>query len=82
MVINESEAYERYRATKQMYYNNDKFHTFVNKVCNSYKYDIEFCFNIKTVQDVGEYYAGLKDASELGPVNLDICECEAEDKSC
>ena len=80
MKNDENEAYKRYLRAKELYNSNEKFHTFVNKVCNTYKYDLEFCLTVKTVQDVGEYYAGAKSAEEIGPVNLELCECE--DKSC
>ena len=74
------ESYERYKKAKQLYDTNEKFHLFVNRCCETYKYDLDFAFNVKTIQDVGEYYENNIDAADLPPVNLEPCECE--DKSC
>ena len=75
-----SESYEKYKFTQQLYDTNEEFHKFVNKCCNTYKYSIEFAFSVCTIQDVAEYYAGKKSASEVRPIDPEPCECE--DKSC
>lgn len=72
-------AYERYLKTKKLYDTNEKFHKYVNRCCETYKYELEFAFNVLTIQEVGEYYAGERDVKNLPPVNL--CELE-EDKAC
>lgn len=72
-------AYDRYLKTKKLYDTNEKFHKYVNRCCETYKYDLEFAFNVLTIQDVGEYYAGERDVKDLPPVNLDGV---FDDKSC
>lgn len=71
--------YDRYLEARKLYNTNEKFHTFVNKCCESYKYDLEFALTVKTIQDVGKYYAdGILPE---GPVCIN-CEGLEEDKSC
>lgn len=74
-------AYDRYLKTKKLYDTNEKFHKFVNRCCETYKYDLEFAFNVLTIQDVGEYYAGERKGEDLSPAVLSCCDI-CDDKSC
>lgn len=71
--------YERYLKAKELYDKNEKFHTFVNRCCETYKYDLEFALTVKTIQEVGEYYANGTMPEK--PINIDKSIFE-EDKSC
>lgn len=71
--------YDRYLESKKLYDTNEKFHTFVNRCCETYGYDLEFALTVKTIQDVGEYYE--KDILPGGPVCVS-CEGLEDDKAC
>ena len=72
-------GYDAYKKAKDIYNKNEKFHTFVNRCCETYKYDLEFALTVKTIQDVGDYYAN--GTLPEGPVCINFKELE-EDKSC
>lgn len=72
-------AYERYLKTKKLYDANEEFHKYVNRCCETYKYDLEFAFSVQTIQDVGDYYANGTMPEK--PVCIS-CEGLEEDKSC
>lgn len=71
--------YDRYLEAKKLYNTNEKFHTFVNRCCESYGYDLYFALTVKTIQDVGEYYEN--NILPEGPVCVS-CELEGDDKAC
>lgn len=64
-----------------LYNNNKDCKIFIDRICKSYGYSLDFCLTIQTVRDVCDYYA--KKQEDVVTVAVDICECDlTEDKSC
>lgn len=72
---------------KQLYYENDKFKKYVDRLMNPKKRysgrSLDDVLKLKIVREVGDYYDknSVTPESPLSPVSPhDFCECE--DKSC
>lgn len=64
-----------------LYLHNSKFKNYVDRVCKSYQFRVEFALLNVTVQEVGRQYAAEPNNNVVTRESF-VCACEQEDKSC